>query len=500
MDDELSTNSKPVADDGTVGTDKVAADKATFKFLADKKRTIKKSQYRERFDALAAEIDLNIINTTISYGQKLYEKSGWGSMVFYNKMANGAYDINVYPQKLTDRDQNRSGVPVSQEPIALSKILIATSVLFGKQPDAEVVADDKVYAKAIHDLWKRNWSMKGGNGQNTLQLVSQNLFTYGWAAWRVYPKRISVKRKGVDKLLFDDVYREPMDPKRTWLGLGFTNGDYWSQFEVLYEKDMLKSEFFHLYPQAKDYKKSQLDYCTTSDDAKDEDQVKAEKSVTISYYENVLLNRYIVACGKLIIYDGEMPNDDSFGSVVVARCFVKNILDPYGVGLYEMMRGNTAMFTYINSLNAQQVEAETARIMRGDAIPRDHAVVPHDPTRQIVAGERLDTFHNHRYNGAEKRAIERAIERIEETGADGVEQANRKMEMVSAMWAVRGGIIDGLPDEAASWIDHAAALTQTPLAYMVLGFPSQAIARYECARHCWSLLLAARAAEKGVRL
>ncbi len=63
----------------------------------------------------------------------------------------------------------------------------------------------------------------------------------------------------------------------------------------------------------------------------------------------------------------------------------------------------------------QQVEAETARIMRGDAIPRDHAVVPHDPTRQIVAGERLDTFHNHRYNGAEKRAIERAIGKATET-------------------------------------------------------------------------------------
>ncbi len=379
MDDELSTNSKPVNEDGTTGTKTADADKLTVKFLAEKKKTIKKSQYRERFDALAAEIDLNIINTTISYGQKLYEKSGWGSMVFYNKMANGAYDINVYPQKLTDRDQNRSGVPVSQEPIALSKILIATSVLFGKQPDAEVIADDKVYAKALHELWKRNWSMKGGNGQNTLQLSSQNLFTYGWAAWRVYPKRVSVQRKGVDKLLFDDVYREPMDPKRTWLGLGFTNGDYWSQFEVLYEKDMLKSEFFKLYPKAKDFKKSQLDYCTTSEDAKDEDQVKAEHSVTITYYENVLLNRYIVSCGKFVIYDGEMPNDDSFGSVVVARCFVKNILDPYGVGLYEMMRGNTAMFTYINSLNAQQVEAEIFPLLFGPQVQNGTATYKRSP-------------------------------------------------------------------------------------------------------------------------
>lgn len=356
----------------------VDKDKETIKFIEGKKQKIKKSQYRVRFDALADEIDQNIINTSVSYGEKLYEKSGWGSMVFYNKMANGAYDINVYPTKITDRDKNKSGVPVSQEPIALSKILIATSVLAGKLPDAEVIADDKIYAKAVYELWKRSWYLKGGNGENTLSLTYQNLFTYGWAAWRVYPKRVSVKRKGVDKILFDDVYREPMDPKRTWLGLGFTNGDYWSQFEVYYEKDMLKDEFFEKYPEAKNNKRK-LDYCSTSTEAKDQDQEKAQESVTIGYYENVLLNRYIVACGKMVIYDGEMPNDDSFGSVVVARCFAKNLNDPYGVGLYEMMRGNTALFTYINSLNAQQVEAEIFPLLFGPQVQNGTATYKRSP-------------------------------------------------------------------------------------------------------------------------
>ena len=56
-----------------------------YKFLTDKKKEMKKSQYRERFDTLAAEIGINLMNTNVSYGQKLYEKSGWGSMVFYNK-------------------------------------------------------------------------------------------------------------------------------------------------------------------------------------------------------------------------------------------------------------------------------------------------------------------------------------------------------------------------------------------------------------------------------
>lgn len=347
-----------------------AEDTAAYKFVEEKKKLMKNSQYRKRFDEISTEIRANIINTTVSYGEKIYEKTGWGSMVFYNKMSGGGYDINVYPQKLTDRDQNRSGVPVSQEPIALSKILIATSVLAGKVPDAEVVGDDKVYNKAAYELWKRTWTMKGANGQNTLERTYQNLLTYGWAAWRTYPRRVSVKRNGIDKILFDDIYREPMDPDRTWLGIGQNVGDYWSQFEVYYEKDILKSEFFKMVPDALNFKnrKGFLEKCSSSDEAKDQNQELSEHSYTIGYYENVLTNRYIVKCGKYIIYRGELPNDDSYGSIMVARCFVKNILDPYGVGVYEMIRGNTALFTYLNSLNAQQVEAEIFPLLFGPQV------------------------------------------------------------------------------------------------------------------------------------
>lgn len=361
---------------GVVGND----DAEVIKFITSKKKEMKKSQYRERFDTLAAEISQNIMNTSVSYGAKLYEKSGWGSMVFYNKMASGAYDINVYPQKSADRDQNKSGVPVSQEPIAFSKIMIATSVLAGKLPDATVIADDKVYAKAMYELWKRNWSMNGANGSNTLMLTYQNLFTYGWAAWRVYPRRVQVERNGVTKILFDDVYREPLDCTRTWLGIGFNNGDIWSQMEVYYERDMPKEQFYEMYPDAKLPKnKRKLEYCSVTEESKDENNEKNHTSVTIGYYESVLLNRYIVVCGKMVIYAGELPNDGSHGSVVVARCFVKNLNDPHGVGLYEMMRGNTALFTYINSLNAQQVEAEIFPLIFGAQVQNGTATYKRGP-------------------------------------------------------------------------------------------------------------------------
>ena len=60
---------------------------------------------------------------------------------------------------MTANNNNGSSVPTFQEPIAFSKILIGASVLAGKLPDATTISDDKVYSKAIYELWKRTWSM-----------------------------------------------------------------------------------------------------------------------------------------------------------------------------------------------------------------------------------------------------------------------------------------------------------------------------------------------------
>lgn len=352
-------------------------EKAIVEFVDEKKKLMKNTDYRKRFDNLVGEIDLNLVNTLVSYGQKLYEKTGWGSMVFYNKMSNGAYDINVYPQKLTDRDQNRSGVPVSQEPIAFSKILIATSVLAGKLPDATVVADDKVYGRTMYELWKRTWINRGGNGLNTLMLVYQDVFTYGWAVWRVYPKTVEVMRSGVPKIMFSDIYREKLDVKRTWLGVGFNIADYFSQGEVYYEKDIPKADFFRMHPKAEAYR-TKLNYCTDASDIGDDSQ-KKKTHVTIEYYENVLANKFVIKSGKFVIYNGELPNDENYGSVVVVRCFSRNANDPYGVGMYELMRGNTALYTYINSLNAQQVEAEIFPLIFGSVVQNGTGVYRRSP-------------------------------------------------------------------------------------------------------------------------
>ena len=83
-----------------------------------------------------------------------------------------------------------------------------------------------------------------------------------------------LKKVKLQKILFDDIYREPLDVKRTWLGVGFNHGDYWSWGEVYYEKDMPKDEFYAMFPNGEKNKKL-LEYCGVTDEAKEENNEKS---------------------------------------------------------------------------------------------------------------------------------------------------------------------------------------------------------------------------------
>ena len=87
----------------------------------------------------------------------------------------------------------------------------AASAIASRCPDGTAYSTNKIKARAYYELWKRSWTVPEMNGQNTLQTVAQNTFTYGWAAWRQYPKKVEVERtvdgKKVPKIIFDDIYK-----------------------------------------------------------------------------------------------------------------------------------------------------------------------------------------------------------------------------------------------------------------------------------------------------
>ncbi len=333
-------------------------------FLKDKKEEMKDNKYRKRFDAIVEDIEANLIDTSI---KRERIDQGVKTLVYMPTIRpDGSTDYAVLPQ-LRNTEVEGSQVPRSAEPIAFSKILTAASVICSNTPDGVTYSVNKIKARAYYELWKRSWKVADMNGYGTLNSVAQNTLTYGWAAWRIYPKKTIVE-KTVDgikskKIIFDDVYREPLDVRRTWLGLSYKSYSNDNRPEVLYEIDITKDAYAEL--KKKFGKRKKNDEGGVSDESQKEDADNLENKVTITFYEHPTMNRYIVASETIVFYDGEMPNDSVYGGVVITQNFSRDMNDPYGVGLYEMMRGNVTLFNYINSLNAEQVEAEIHPLLFG---------------------------------------------------------------------------------------------------------------------------------------
>lgn len=325
-------------------------------FLVAKKDELKNNKYRKEFDSLCLEIEANLVNTGV-VKRKVDESTR--TMIMYPTLrADGSTDWAVFP-RVSGMEQDVSNVPRSAEPIAFSKILVAASAIAANIPDGDTYSTNKIKARAYKELWKRSWEVPEMNGQMTLQTSVQNKFTYGWDAWRIYPKQDVVDKtiNGVKtkKIVFDDVYREPLDPRRTWLGLSYKPTHNVNRPEVLYEIDITKDQYEKM---KKKMGKRSKQSASVSIEAMNEDSEKSTTHVTITFYENPADNRYVIASDNICFYDGEMPNDEVYGSVVVGHCFVANQKNPYTVGLYELIRGNAAIYNYINSVNAEQIVAE----------------------------------------------------------------------------------------------------------------------------------------------
>lgn len=337
--------------------DKLKAGKKLQTFLDRKKRSFKETKYRRKYDGILDYIDKNLVNTE-TYQAAMKSQSTQVAYSFVYE--NGSYtQIPIIARN--NANDSVARIPISKEPIAFSKITTAVSVLAGKVPDATVLSSDKIYSRTVYEQWKRTWTNPLSNGLNTLQHFYFNTLATGFGVYRVFPRKISHLAHGVPRILFDDIYRQAIDPRRFWVGSSINIFDRWSKGECLYEVDQEASLFHEKYEDSKYFK---LEYANTVQES-GMDSAQSKDFVTIRYYENPITNKYCVACGNYPIYEGEMPNEEGFGHIVWANCFTYNPNDPYGVGIVELIRGNTEMYDYIERLSAEQVEAEISPLLFG---------------------------------------------------------------------------------------------------------------------------------------
>ena len=169
-----------------------SADKSTsninksISFLVSKKTEFKENKYRKEFDSLCQEIEANLVNTGV-VKRKIDESTR--TMVMYPTIrTDGSTDWAIFP-RVQGMEQDVSNVPRAAEPLAFSKILVAASAIAANIPDGDTFSTNKIKARAYKELWKRSWEVPEMNGQMTMQTSVQNKFTYGWDAWRIYPKQ-----------------------------------------------------------------------------------------------------------------------------------------------------------------------------------------------------------------------------------------------------------------------------------------------------------------------
>ena len=339
--------------------------KKELSFLAKIKKDVTSTQYRKRFETLVKEIEDNLLNTapvkkTVDQTDKIYN-------IIPTQRANGSIDYSLQLPKVVNQKGAGSKTPRTQVPIAFSKILVASSALAANLPDGTASSINKMKARLYYEMWKKSWANPEANGFNTLDKSVQNMFSYGWAAWRVYPKKVSVdvtiEDKKIKKILYDDIFREPLDPRRTWFGTSYKAGVNDNRPEMYYEIDIPNEKYAELKKLYKKRSKKDLKDVKemsggVTNEAKVENQDKTKSHTTICFYENPIQNKFVMGTEECELYNGEMPNKEIYGSICIAHCWIKDINDPHGVGLYEFIRGNEAVYNYINSINAEQVVAE----------------------------------------------------------------------------------------------------------------------------------------------
>lgn len=328
---------------------KLTKDKSVIDFVNEKQNEMKNWKCRVRYEALLDDMQANLIDTASGVLDKINGADRTPAYT-YGFGDNGM--ISQTLQMVRPETSMKSKIP--REPFAFGKIMIATSVLGSNIPDGTFTATDKLYARTNYELWKNSWEQDGGNGKATLTNFYQCVIGTGWGAFRTYPNKITIPRKGKQaKILFDGITRECLDPRRTYLGVNTNNRDYWSRGEILYEYDVPYDTFKRAFKGAK-IADEKLEMVT--------DATKG-KCVTYKYYESLLDNRTSIICGEYVLYDGELLNSDGFNTIQWANFMVRDTEDPYGVGLYEQIRGNASIADELNSLTYEEVVAEIAPLL-----------------------------------------------------------------------------------------------------------------------------------------
>ena len=259
------------------------------------------------------------------------------------------------------------------EPTLLVKIQTAISILVDQNPEAvfKALLDRYKPSTAIAtSIYKRSWALAQSKEQ--LKIFIFNLAKYGWAPGRTYP-RLEQRQKEILQELdldhpeknkyktvtiteFDDIYREALDPWRTWIDDMANLYDPFSMDDWYFEKDFSKDSFdlqFGQYANSESVSFTGKSQTGDNEDIGNSETKERTDVVTLGFYESKKKDLYSIYVPEtsIVIYHSPLPNDEGLLSLWDAPWNIRDPRTRYGIGLYEMMKNDKTLYDRLNNMD-----------------------------------------------------------------------------------------------------------------------------------------------------
>lgn len=262
------------------------------------------------------------------------------------------------------------------------KIQTSLAILVDQNPSGVFTATHRKYQAAteiIKQLYKRSWEYAKSKPQ--LKLFVFNLAKYGWAVARSYPLKLTRKVRVLKEynpenpdesvyeekevVEFNDIMRENLDPRNTWLDdMAKPNNNFsikdWA-YRKLYDYDVAKEEFgkYKLFDYVQAGGGNTEEVIGVSGSKTTGKKVDAKNLVEVYFYENRIKDLYMILINGVPVVIEPLPISDAKGlkklSLWQAYWNLRHAESPYGVGIYEAIRYDQSMLDRIRNMTVDQI-------------------------------------------------------------------------------------------------------------------------------------------------
>lgn len=325
------------------------------------------------------------------------------------------------------------------EPTLYVKVMTALSILVDQNPEAVFKAVLKRYKNTralAKSIWQRSWSI--ANSKDMLKLFIFDLAKYGWAVGRTYPKLVQRKKDILTELNiddpeknkyetvtiteFDDIYRERLDPYRTYIDDKATLDDPFSLDDWYFEKDFSKDDFkreFGVYENAEKCTFGELTTEKKEEEPANEETKKRKDMITVGFYESKNKDLYAMYSpkDKVVIYYSPLPNDEGMLSLWDAPWTIRDPRTRYGIGLFEIIKNNKVLYDRLDNMDIDSLVMAIYSMLfySGTNAAQGEGTIFISPgvAKQKLPGTTIDQVKID-YSGKGREGAQQQLERIDE--------------------------------------------------------------------------------------